>query len=254
MTLKVIPINLKRRIDRLCAFYGAMQSHRYPIEVIQPFEAHDGLEYGTVFEVREAALQEFPFWSRLDDDWLGARYLGIGSLCCLWSMQSVLNQIGQEPANSLCVMTTDHFVLSRSYTQLRQELDLMVDNDIFQLDHWNADTVKHNPGVDRLHPAHPPTFPTPYFSYPEISKGLAGAGDILMLTPAGARRVLEWSSDEPYHLIEYLLWKKSFEVTDRCISTIVPAHWVWGPILLTPVTGQSESDRLLLDESEDLST
>ena len=83
---QIIPINLKRRQDKLIAYYGAMHTSFTPYEIIKPFEAHDGADYANSFEVREEAQKEFPFWSKMTDEWIHAGYLKRGSLCCLWSM------------------------------------------------------------------------------------------------------------------------------------------------------------------------
>ena len=83
---QIIPINLKRREDKLLAFYGAMHTSFTPFELIKPFEAYDGADYANSFEVREEAQKEFPFWSKMTDEWIHAGYLKRGSLCCLWSM------------------------------------------------------------------------------------------------------------------------------------------------------------------------
>lgn len=232
---KVVPINLKRRQDKLCAFHGAMQSWGTPPEKIEPFEAHDASDYETSFDVRDAAIQQFPFWRKLSDDWFRTAYIGKGSLCCLWSMQSVLQEIGRGKPGSLSLMMTDHYCIRRLWWDLDKDLRLFPDFGIFQMSHWHNETNANRPKH----------FPTPIGLVDDVSKGLAGAGDTaLLLTPRGANMILNWSSGKPWHLIEILLHEISYDNPPSCLSSILPNNWASGPIVLDMVTGGPNSERL----------
>lgn len=245
---KVRVINLKRRYDKLLAFHGAAQSRDVKPKDIEPFEAHDAQDYESPYSIREAASAQFPFWSKLSDQWIKDGYLGKGSLCCLWSMQCVLELIGQEESGTdLTLMITDHYYLRCFLWELNDKLMNFNDMDILQLHHWTS----YKKDFD-----YPPTFPTPILSmpyismknFPEFSCGLAGLGDTaIVLSPEGARRVLGWCEEMPYHLLERLFYVKSFTEYDKCFSSIIPSQWVAGPIELEALTGNPNSERLTGD-------
>lgn len=233
---KIVPINLKRRQDKLILYYGAMQSWGVKPDEIFPFEAHDAQDYGSVYDIRDAAKGDLPFWNKLKDNWFD-EWAQKGTLCCMWSMQSVLKQISEDDdKDTLTMMMTDHYCLRRLIWDIQSCVNKVGDYDIMQMHHWQGNFRKGN---------HPPTFPTPFYDFPEISDGLAGAGDtVLLLNPVGAGRILEWWSDMPYHLLEILLYHKSFESPENCRSTIVPTNWVFGPLPIEHLTGNPDSERL----------
>ena len=243
---RIIPINLKRRQDKLIAYHGAMQAYDVPVDVIKPFGAYDAEGYDSVYEIREAASKMFPFWGNLTDAWLDDGWLGKGSLCCLWSMQSVLKQIAESKLG-LSIMMTDNYYLRKVWNDLHKALDQVGEFDIFQLHHWsNCDGEYPTQYVNYLVP-YADYFPTPLPHYPSISAGLAGAGDsVLILSPYGAEQILHWSSQEPSDLIETVLYKqamKSDKPMTGCLSPVKPWLWSDGTISLEFITGRPDSER-----------
>ena len=238
MITRIRVINLKRRVDKLAAFYGAIHVTEVPYSVIEVFEAHDAADYRDGFAVREAASREFPFWRKLSDVWIGRGHLGRGSLCCLWSMQSVLRLIG-EGNDDLAVLTTDGCPFSRNWQDLCATVGEIGVFDIFQLRHWESEKRPR-----------PDSFPSRLDTVPEVSKGLGGAGDgCFVLTPAGANRILEWCEERPFDSLEILLFHKSFEVVEGCVSPVVCSEWIRPHIELESVFGQPDSERSFLDNS-----
>lgn len=238
---QVIPINLKRREDKLIAYYGAMHVTQVPHEMIKPFWAHDAADYPTAYDVREAAAKEFSFWNKLDDTWLDARWLGRGSLCCLWSMQSVLKMIAEDrDPHSLSVMSTDGVAFTRHWRHINVDIDLYLpDVDIFQL--WHHDGT---------HPR-PPHFPDPLEDFPLVSRGFGGMGDgCFVLSPYGAQMILDWSAEKPYHLLEILMYEHSFDVLPGCYSPVEYWRWCRPHIDLEAIFGRPDSERELLDNTE----
>lgn len=238
---RIIPINLKRRRDKLLAYYGALFATYTPFKLVEPFEAHDAADYPTSHDVRDAAMVEFPFWSNLHDDWL-REYGKRGTLCTNWSMQSVLRKISELPQDELAVMCTDGVPFTRNFYDMRTEIAYMPDFDIFQLWHWDSDVFPR--------PAH---FATLVEGYEErLSWGLGGAGDgCFILTPYGASRILEWCESLPYHILEHLIHVKSLENPPGCISPLYPYSWVRPHIVLEPFFGEPDSERERLDNTEE---
>ena len=237
---QIIPINLKRRQDKLIAFYGALHTSFVPYEIVKPFEAHDALDYPTAYDVREAASKEFSFWNKLDDEWIDADYLKRGSLCCLWSMQSVLSIIASESDSGWYVMCTDGVPFTMNWYRMHDRLNRLGDFDIFQLWHSEQDNYPS-----------PPHYPTPHPNDDSVSMGLAGLGDgCFILTPTGASRILEWCEQEPWHNLEVLIYGKSFDEVQGCISTIKILRWVRPHINFEPFFGSVLSERGLLDKTE----
>ena len=238
---QIYPINLKRRQDKLVAYFGAMHTSFTPFELIKPFPAHDGADYADAFEVREAAQKEFPFWSKLTDEWIQAGHLGRGTLCCLWSMLSVLKMISEDPdKNDLSFLCTDGVPFTKKWFDLKVYIEqIPVDFNIFQVWSWSRASHPYAPHFpDRI----------PYFD--QISRGLAGAGDALFLTPEGASRILQWASDDPWHNIETLIFEKARENPPSCISAVDSYEWVRPHMDFQGYFGRIDSERTRLDRTE----
>lgn len=237
------PINLERRKDKLLAYYGGMRISRTPLAVIKPFYAHDAADYKSSFEVREAASKEFIFWRRMHDDWIKKGHLKKGTLCCLWSMQSLLRIIGEgEDNNKLSFMCTDGLLLSTHFEALCGAVRNVESFDILQLWHWSCLCDEETPQ----------SFPTPVLGDYRISSGLGGCGDGLVVSPRGARQILSWCEDYWYYPIERLMGVKSFESPSDCVSTISPSDWCCPHIDLESVFGHPDSERELLDSQDNL--
>ena len=237
---RIRPINLKRRVDKLIAYYGAMHTAFVPYEVITPFAAHDAQDYPDAFAVREAAEQQFPFWSKLDDDWIRAGWLKRGSLCCMWSMQSVLEIIGAG-GNDWEVMCTDGTPFTMNWWKMQERLNKLPDFDIFQL--WHSDTEAAYP--------YPSWYPYPVGENDSVSYGLAGLGDgAFILTPQGANQMLAWCDETPWHNIEVMIYGKSASRLPRCLSTIKRFQWVRPHIDFEGLFGGIDSERTHLDKTE----
>lgn len=236
---RIVPINLKRREDRLIAYWGALQVNNYPLDLVTPFSAHDAKDYPSNFEIRNVAENDFPFFSKLSKEWLSHEGLGKGSFCCLWSMLSVIKLISEEhDSNDLVIMMNDRMMFTKYWDNLEEDIDKLGDFDIFQMWNWSRD-----PEIAR-----PPSFPSPLSNFPSVSEGLAGAGDAcLMLSPRGAKRILDWAAEYPFHLIEILLHVKSFHNEGGCISAINNYEWCRGHISLESLVGLPDSERTALD-------
>lgn len=246
MPLQIIVMNLKRRRDRLFAWYGATHSAFVPVEAIHVFEGYDGLEYVDMCHVISEAQKDFSFWGKLADDnkwidaeWIDAEWIGKGSLAVMWSMQVVLSAIARQ-RNGWYILTCDHFFVKANY---KDWLDFFgkLDFDILQLHWWHDDKT--------LLCEH---FPSPVDGFPDLSHGFAGAGDaIFAVTPEGANRLLDWWSEHPYHVLEVLLHEKSM-INDKvdleyCYSLINQWDWIGGQILLEKYSGMPDSDRMQID-------
>lgn len=237
--VRIVPINLKRRKDRLIAYWGALQVNQIPLDLVTPFEAHDAKDYPSNFEIRSQAEIDFPFFSKLSREWLSRDGLGKGSFCCLWSMLSVIKLISQgQSENELVIMMNDRMMLTKHWDRLQADIDKLGNFDIFQMWNWGRE-----PEIAR-----PPNFPKPLSSFPTVSEGLAGAGDAcLMLSPRGASRILDWAAEYPFHLIEILLHVKSFHNEGWCVSAINNYEWCRGHISLETLVGLPDSERTALD-------
>ena len=224
-------VNLKRRLDKLIGYYGMMQSRSVPRDKIIPFAAYDAADYPDGFAIRDAAQKEFPSWKNMPDR--QARIAGRGDLCCIWSFQSVINRIAQ--GDSMQLFTTDHYCITWDWWDLRNFMRKLPEFDIFQMEHWGS--LKNGNLA--------PGFPRPLLDFPEISEGLAGAGDaVLALTPKGAGRILDWWFETPrLFLLERLLYRKSHEQLGKCLSPVVSRDFVWGPLKLDHLTGKTNSER-----------
>lgn len=234
---KIVPINLKRRLDKLIAFSAASQVVSIPPDIIKPFEAKDAADFSDVYEVRDAAVVDFPFWSKLTDEWLDGEWLGPGSLCCMWSMQLVLQDISENSTDTdLVIMMTDHYFLTKKWHQLESDIDAIGDFDLFQLHHW----------FDDARMPYSPSFPSPLVHFPEVSEGLAGAGDTcLIISKLGAGNILDWWESQPFHLLEVLLHIMAHRGVDNCLSAVYAHEWTGGPLSVEKLTGKPDSERLV---------
>lgn len=231
---KINVINLKRRQDKLIGYYAMMQAWGTPPEMICPFEAYDAIDYLDSFEIRDAGIKQFPYWRKLDEDWL--RRWPKGNFCCMWSMQSVLSKIAEGRDNSKYeLMTTDHYGLRIMFEDLLFCVKQIPDFDLFQIWHWASPKWQ-----DRL----PEGFPRPLKENPKISHGLAGPGDtFLLMNPRGAQLLLDWWSEAPFHLLEVLIHNNSLLEPSNCVASINPWDFCWGPLKLEHLTGLVESER-----------
>ena len=240
MITKIRPINLKRRFDKLAAYYGGMHTSFVPFDVIEPFEAHDAKDYPDGFAVREAASKEFPFWKKLSDEWIRDGWLKRGSLCCLWSMQSVLEIIASSN-DHLAVMCTDGSPFVMNWFDMQQRLRKLPPFDIFQL--WHSDDSPSYPYYD--------WYPSPVEVDDSVSYGLAGLGDgCFILSPYGADLMLEWCEETPYHNIEVMVYGKASERLDGCLSTIKQYEWIRPHIDFEEIFGRVLSERTFLDDTD----
>ena len=245
---KIICINLKRRQDKLISWVGAAQARRVPLEAIEVFHAHDAQDYESNHAVIHAAAQDFPFWNKLleMDDWIHAEYLGKGSLCCLWSMQSVIRSIAERAHdNKAYIMIVDRYYLRTDWGDLWKLFLGLGGFDIFQMHYWYPEDPTHM--LYRASKRHLGEI-TSY--HPDIGHGLGGIGDsCLAMTPVGAQKLLDWSAEKPWHLIEILLGEIGYN-QEKDLSDCyygISDRWSSGPIRLESLLGISDSDREKLD-------
>lgn len=223
-------VNLKRRFDKLIGYYGMMLSRSVPFDVIVPFQAYDAADYEDGFAVRDEVIKDFSFWKKIPDEWFG--YRGRGSMCCMWSFQSVLRKIAD--GNAFQLFTTDHYCIKWNWWDLNVFVSKLPEFDIFQMEHWGSEKEGNLP----------PHFPDPIEGFPNISRGLAGPGDaVLLLSPKGASRILDWWSENPVLLLEQLLHIFSKDNPSGCISPVVSRDFVWGSLMLESLTGKINSER-----------
>lgn len=230
----VLCINLKRRIDKRGAFVGAMRVMGVPEESIRFFDAHDGMEYESRYDIAEQASKEFPFWDNLKDDWV-SEHGEAGTMCAQWSYQSCLKIIAEQPESDRVFLMFDHTLFVRFWAELLRLLSLLGNFHAVQMEYSPYLTERFDKGRLPHHKG--------------INYGIAGAGDCCVaLSPAGAQKALELYEREPYWNTT-VFWEVVAKQSDWvCYSVKNPDDWVLRPIELYPFTGLPDSERELINK------
>ena len=201
-------INLERRTDLEIAQRAVWTAMGANEDRLRIHKARDGLWFENRNQVCEQARDDgFDWFTDIDDEDL---WMGVGELCCLWSISRLLRKIGHEG-------TEDHaylYVLADRFSKkrlpyLEQLFDRLPDFMLFQFkgyvphwDHLDRGDIKASipkeflPGDDII-PSN------------QIQEGYTKHGDgVLGMTPAGARYMLQLAEEKyefpvPY---EIMLW------------------------------------------------
>ena len=213
---KVMCMNLKRRPERLFMWLGALQVSDVPMDIVEVFYAHDGLEYKDGYEVAAAAKQDFSFWP---DDYCADHKTA--ELCTIWSYLSVLKKVAEGDTDEAVLLMLDDMLFAGNYSQLQVIVNKLGDlGDFKLLQITNSNAKPHDrSGYQALIPG-----------IPGVSPGLVLDDTVLVISPAGAQMLLSWYAEQffPFflELFQDCIASKSFP--DGVYFTTEVFNVAWG--------------------------
>ena len=249
----IVMFTLDRRPERKWAWLGAIKSQRVPDDCIHIMSAMDGAAYSDIDTLVDAVVDDgFPWFEVFkDSQWSGPEHPHSkqGNLATTWSFLRAFRKVIK--LDVLSIVMVDNYFLGKGWWFFGQLVKGLEDLRILQLHHW--DSRKH-PNPEFRNDNFPRVRWYPDEVQKDISRGLAGAGDsVIMVSPAGAQQIIDWSAEQPYFLIENLLWHFAHEGPHPgCYSIVKTGYeeWADGRIFLQHWTGASDSDRTQINKME----
>lgn len=248
----VIAFTLDRRSERRWAWLGAMKAQQVPDDVVHIMSAMDGGAYPNIESLVDAVVEDgFPWFERFKDpEWDKPEHphSKLGSLATTWSFLRAFRKVIE--LDVLSIVMVDNYYLGRWWWDFNRLIETLDDLRILQLHHW--DSRKHpNPEFRNDNYPRVPWYPDEVCR--DVSKGLAGVGDsVLLLSPSGAQQIIDWSEEQPHFLIENLLWYYAHQgVHPGCYSIVKYERerneWADGRIFLEKYTGAPDSERTTIN-------
>lgn len=213
---RVLVLNLERRTDKKFFMLGSLLTRNVPPEMIEFHDGKDAADYSSAYEVRDAAIADgFVHFNAFKDAHIEEAVqlrTGVatrGGLACLWSFQRLIRDIAE--GDQVTLMLAAEYFLPVDFKWLHDHIfEDVQDLRIFQIFRWeDQHYVEYNAAVKPSLPLYPvPWYPNPLQKNLRVSIGLSGAGDgSLVLSPAGARDILEMCVQYPSEYIENIIWR-----------------------------------------------
>lgn len=214
-------VNRRSRPDRRYLWTGAMASQGVKPDEIVRHLAMDIDDYKTPEEVCEAAREEFPeyFTFHLYNP---QRHIGFGHLVISWSIMRMWREIasGTEIAGAWI----DDYALRVPHAKLR-ELAESVQPDILQLAWHLRDDVFLRNDYDLPVSYQAPAHLSRHARFPALWQGTRGCAEwCMLLSPRGARLLLEFIAWRPYYNTEIAVPAFYFETWDSGVYSVVANH------------------------------
>ena len=198
---------LERCMFRYYMTMGGFAAQSVPSDRIKPFVGHDQEAYPSLEAFAEAAIADGwnnPFRKFLDGEIEPAN----SYLSTTWSYLSIFREIANS--DEVTLFTLDDVRMLKHWSQYELLLDSCPDFDIVQIWWWYHE-------------------PMPVLEDTDISPGFHGPGDdMLIVTPKGAQRVLDWIEQFGDMTFEACLNHRRVyqpELLEGCYTTNKPSHW-----------------------------
>ena len=248
----VITFTLERRPERKWAWLGAVKSEHVPDAHLHIMSAQDGKRYPNIAGLIDAVVADgFPWFAMFkESEWNRPEHphSKLGNLATTWSFLRAFRRVLELDVISLIMV--DNYFLSKRWHHFENLIAPLQDLRILQMHHWDS---RHHPDPKFRNDLFPRVPWYPNEVAPDISKGLAGAGDsVLILSPAGAAQLINWSETCPWFLIETLLWHYAHQGPQSGCYAVIKKDfdvWVDGRILLERWTGGPDSERTAINEN-----
>ena len=134
--IRIVCINLKRRVDRRAAWLGAAFAQNVPDDIIEFYFGYDAADYSRQ-EAREGFSNDFP-----DVDFPEIR--GTGSQCAIWSYLSCLKQISEYPTDTRVILMMDNNVFGCKFGHVERVINSVDDFNVIQFFYGNFEGAYEN--------------------------------------------------------------------------------------------------------------
>ncbi|MCE2397317.1 hypothetical protein J4G02_22690 [Candidatus Poribacteria bacterium] len=201
--IRIVCINLKRRIDRRAAWLGAAFAQRVPDDIIEFYYGYDAADYSRQ-EARERFSNDFP-----DVDFPEAR--GTGSQCVTWSYLSCLKRISEYPEDMRVILMQDHTVFGCEFGHVERVINSADDFNVIQFFYGNFEEA-----YETFYKVNGKSKGDVYESYNNdlYSDYLGDSASCNVYTPKGARLTLARYQYQHIHNLDTVFMKRMSEQPD----------------------------------------
>ena len=207
---KAYYINLNRQPLRKAFCHTMLRGVGIHPERIERIPAIDGQKYPNNEEIARAAVADGFLRFKDRESW---EYGEAGSLALRWTWCRAFRQIAANHHDDHCVLLmVDDFSLCRPWRHFRELVEGLDDLRICLFVTWEPDGYKEVESV--------PCGDELYHGF----NGMAGDA-VMVLTPSGARLLLDWFDEMPWYFPENLTYVHSRESVPGCYVVKNPYDW-----------------------------
>ena len=201
---KVVIPNLAGREDRFNLCMGHLLAQGVPPEHIRRFFAHDGKHYTDAKHITNYVVADLELRHRYGNGrYLTTQWDGwdVYSYAWMWTWYEIVDEIAREPDElPPTLVLIDDWAMDIEFSVIKDHVSILSKMEMpfcmLQYVHSTSESNEKQSKRDNKRTI-----------IPTIQHGIAGTGDPAMLiTPLGARRLIDYADKHPQHCPEMLMW------------------------------------------------
>lgn len=216
---KVIIQNLARRADRYHVAVGVLIGQGVPPTHIERFDAHDGALYWNTRIISHQANVNARILHRYGNGkYIEECYEGwdVYTYCYCWSWYEIVDSIARESDDNIpTLVLIDDWQLTLSHSEVVAQITKLYG----MSEPFHILQYVHSTAASERTPSQTNQRLTPV---PNIQHGITGTGDgALLISPLGARRLIQFADEHPEHAPEVLMYYFSQEADNAGCYAVV---------------------------------